>query len=244
MLTACGCPVVRELPDDARLATVLVDAVLGTGLSGPASGPALDAIQEINKGFPLAKTLAVDIPSGLPSDGLQASGEFVKADITVTFTAAKRSQCLSPSYEWMGKLVVVPIGTPPELLASCKLNQTTPDDIRHLFAKRARNSNKGSYGHVLVAGGSVGKIGAPVMSGLAAYRSGAGWSRWLLRGRRNTAGVDDRAVARRPASFAIVGEDDRAGDRTWIRERRRYRSAGQDGVRKSGEYRPWWMPMR
>jgi NAD(P)H-hydrate epimerase len=174
MLTACGCSVVRELPDDAKLATVLVDAVLGTGLSGPASGPALDAIQKINKGFPLAKTLAVDIPSGLPSDSFETTGEFVRADVTVTFTAAKRSQCLSPSYQCMGKLVVVPIGTPPELLASSKLNQTTPDDIRHLFAKRLRNSNKGMYGHVLVAGGSVGKIGAPIMSGLAAYRSGAG----------------------------------------------------------------------
>ncbi len=173
-LAACGCPVVRELPTDANLATVLVDAVLGTGLTGGAKGPALDAIQLMNKAFPLAKTLAVDIPSGLPSDAPNAPGEFVKAHVTVTFTAAKRSQCLSPSYEWMGKLAVVPIGTPVDLLESCKLNQTTPDDIRHLFAKRVRNSNKGMYGHVLVVGGSVGKIGAPVMSGLAAYRSGAG----------------------------------------------------------------------
>ncbi len=174
MLSACGCAVARELPDDARFATVVVDAVLGTGLSGPATGPALEAIQMINKGFPLAKTLAVDIPSGLPSDTAHSTGEFVKAQVTVTFTAAKRSQCLSPSYEYMGKLVVVPIGTPAELLAAAKLNQTTPDDIRHLFAKRLRNSNKGLYGHVLVAGGSLGKIGAPIMSGLAAYRSGAG----------------------------------------------------------------------
>jgi NAD(P)H-hydrate epimerase len=174
MLTACGCSVVRELPADAKLATLVIDAVLGTGLSGPASGPVLDAIQLMNKGFPLAKTLAIDIPSGLPSDVPNITGEFVKADVTVTFTAAKRSQCLAPGYEWMGRLVVVPIGTPAELLGSCKLNQTTPDDIRHLFAKRVRNSNKGMYGHVLVVGGSVGKIGAPIMSGLAAYRCGAG----------------------------------------------------------------------
>ena len=54
----------------------------------------------------------------------------------------------------MGKLIVVPIGSPDSLLESCALNQTTPDDLRHLFAKRIRNSNKGMYGHVLVAGGS------------------------------------------------------------------------------------------
>jgi NAD(P)H-hydrate epimerase len=174
MLDACGCPVVRELSTGANLATLVVDAVLGTGLTGAASGPALEGIRLINKAFPLARKIAVDIPSGLPSDLPNASGEYVKADLTVTFTAAKRSQCLSPSYEWMGKLLVAPIGTPDSLLQTFPLNQTTPDDLRYLFSKRVRNSNKGIYGHVLVAGGSLGKNGAPVMTGLAAYRSGAG----------------------------------------------------------------------
>jgi NAD(P)H-hydrate epimerase len=174
MLVAAGCPIVRELPPDANLSTVVIDAVLGTGLTGPASGPALDAIQRINEGFPLAKKLAVDIPSGFPSDLTNPTGDSVDADFTVTFTAPKRSQCLSPTYEYMGKLIVVPIGSPSSLLEPCKLNLTTPDDIRDLFAPRLRNSNKGIYGHVLVVGGSIGKPGAPVMSGLAAYRSGAG----------------------------------------------------------------------
>ena len=174
MLAACGCPILRELPADANFATIVVDAVLGTGLSGAANGPALSAIRMINTSFPLAKKIAVDIPSGLPSDSTQVLGEFVKVDHTVTFTAAKLSQCLSPSYEWMGRLTVVPIGSPASLLASCQLNLTTPADLSHLFVKRVRNSNKGVYGHVLVAGGSIGKNGAPLMSGLAAYRSGAG----------------------------------------------------------------------
>ena len=174
MLAACGCAIVRELPRDANLATLVIDAVLGTGLTGPAKGQALEGIGLINNTFPLAKKVAVEIPSGLPSDATSAPGEFVRTDITVTFTAPKRSQCLSPSYEWMGKLVVVPIGSPDSLLASCALNLTTVEDLSHLFVKRQRNSNKGMYGHVLVAGGSVGKNGAPVMSGLAAYRSGAG----------------------------------------------------------------------
>jgi NAD(P)H-hydrate epimerase len=174
MLAACGCPIVRELPNEANFATLVIDAILGTGLTGPAAGPALEAIRLINRGFPLAKRVAVDIPSGLPSDLTTAPGEYVKTDLTVTFTAPKRSQCLSPSYEWMGILSVVPIGSPESLLESFHLNATTPDDLRHLFAKRIRNSNKGIYGHVLVAGGSVGKNGAPVMTGLSAYRSGAG----------------------------------------------------------------------
>jgi ADP-dependent NAD(P)H-hydrate dehydratase / NAD(P)H-hydrate epimerase len=177
MLDVCGCPVVRELPNKANLATIVVDAILGTGLTGAAKEPALDAIRMINERFPLAKTVAVDIPSGLPSDDLNPLGEFVRADHTVTFTAAKQSQCLSPIYEQVGELFVVPIGTPNEIVKTNpnhNLNLTTADDLRHLFARRPANSNKGMYGHVLVIGGSFGKSGAPAMAGLASYRSGAG----------------------------------------------------------------------
>ena len=177
MLDACGCPVVRGLPDERSLATVVIDAVLGTGLKGPAEGPALEAIRGMNQLFPLAKKVAVDIPSGLPSDKAEPNGEFVHADYTVTFTAPKPSQVLSPIYEHVGKLIVYPIGTPDELCAASpdfKLNLTTEKDLRGLFDKRPPNSNKGMYGHVLVVGGSFGKSGAPAMSGLGAYRSGAG----------------------------------------------------------------------
>ncbi|MBV9759379.1 MAG: NAD(P)H-hydrate dehydratase [Acidobacteriaceae bacterium] len=177
MLDACGCAVQRKLPNEMHPASVVVDAVLGTGLTGEAKGPALEAIQAINERFPLAKKVSVDIPSGLPSDEAKPLGEFVRADYTVTFTAAKRSQCLSPIYEDVGRLTVVPIGSPAELCDSnpnYKLSLTTPADIRYLFAKRSLDSNKGLYGHVLVVGGSFGKSGAPAMTGLGSYRSGAG----------------------------------------------------------------------
>ena len=177
MLEACGCPVTRGLRNEPNCATIVVDAILGTGLSGPAKAPALDAIRILNQQFPLARKVAVDIPSGLPSDETNPTGEFVRTDYTVAFTAAKRSQVLSPIYENVGQLTIVPIGTPDEICGTnpaYPLNLTTPDDIRHLFAWRARNSNKGLYGHVLVVGGSFGKSGAPAMTGLGSYRSGAG----------------------------------------------------------------------
>jgi NAD(P)H-hydrate epimerase len=177
MLEACGCPVTRGLPEATSTATVVVDAILGTGLNGPARDAALDAIRALNQRFPLAKVVAVDIPSGLPSDDTNATGEFVKADCTVTFTAPKRSQCLSPSYERMGKLTVVPIGSASDICETnpnFKLNLTTEADLSKLFSPRSQNSNKGMYGHVLVVGGSFGKSGAPAMAGLGAYRSGAG----------------------------------------------------------------------
>lgn len=177
MLSVCGCPIRRGLPNEPHPAAIVVDAVLGTGLNGPAKGPALDAIRAINERFPLAQKVAVDIPSGLPSDETNPTGEFVRADYTVTFTAAKRSQCLSPIYEKVGRLTVVAIGSPSEFCETnpnFKLNLTEREDLRHLFARRPCDSNKGMYGHVLVVGGSFGKSGAPGMAGLGAYRSGAG----------------------------------------------------------------------
>ncbi len=177
MLEACGCPVEPIFKNEANRTTLVIDAVLGTGLTGPARGPALEAIRLINDRFPLAKRVAVDIPSGLPSDGATVNGEFVRADYTVTFTSAKQSQCLSPVYQHIGELAVYSIGTPNELCESnpnYKLNLTTEDDLRHLFTPRVPDSNKGMYGHVLVVGGSFGKSGAPAMAGLGSYRSGAG----------------------------------------------------------------------
>ncbi|MBV8865222.1 MAG: NAD(P)H-hydrate dehydratase [Acidobacteriaceae bacterium] len=178
MLDACSCPVHRKLPNELAPPTIVVDAILGTGLSGPVKeGAALDGIRVINQGFPLARKVAVDIPSGLSSDETKPTGEFVKVDYTVTFTAAKRSQCLSPNCENVGQLTIASIGSPAEYCETnpaFRLNLTTPESIHHLFTKRPRDSNKGMYGHVLVVGGSFGKSGAPAMAGLGSYRSGAG----------------------------------------------------------------------
>jgi NAD(P)H-hydrate epimerase len=177
MLEVSGCPVLSEIPDEALQATVVVDAVLGTGVRGAATGRALEFIKAINERFPYAAKVAVDIPSGFPTDAIEPAGESVRADHTVTFTALKRSQAFSPSYEAMGSLQVYPIGTPDELCEAdpkYTLRMTTKADIAHLFAPRQRNSNKGMYGHVLVVGGSTTKSGAPGMTGLSTLRSGAG----------------------------------------------------------------------
>jgi len=177
MLEVCGCPVAREIPAEARLATVVVDALLGTGISGPATGAMLEAIREINRGFPLAQVVAVDIPSGMPSDTGQPLGEQARADYTVTLTAPKPGQVLPPNCDSLGELRVAAIGSPPELYDaddSIWLSLVEPAMFRHLLAPRPRAAHKGSFGHVLVIAGSRGKTGAAAMSGMAALRSGAG----------------------------------------------------------------------
>ena len=115
-----------EIPAEARLATLVVDALLGTGISGPAAGAMLEGIREINGGFPLAKVVAVDIPSGMPSDSGQPVGECARADYTVTFTAPKLGQVLPPNCDRVGELVVGPIGSPPELYEDVWLSLLEP----------------------------------------------------------------------------------------------------------------------
>ena len=175
-LLACGGAVHSVVSTPMRGATLLVDAVLGTGVTGAAHGAALAAIGEINTGFPSARVVCVDMPSGLPSDTSQPLGAFVRADATVTFTAPKISQVLGPTCYSMGELTVAPIGSASILAAdtSIPLAQIDPATFQHLLTPRRRDSNKGSYGHVLVIAGSRGKSGAAAMAGLAALRAGAG----------------------------------------------------------------------
>jgi NAD(P)H-hydrate epimerase len=174
MLQACGCPVFGAVPPDAGAATLVIDAVLGTGVSGAPSGAALAAIGEINHAFPLAKVVAVDMPSGMASDAGESPGEVARADYTVTFTAPKLGQVMPPNCDRTGELVVVPIGSPAELYRDAKVELIEPAMFRDLLAPRPPWGHKGTFGHVLVVAGSRGKTGAAVMSGTAALRAGAG----------------------------------------------------------------------
>jgi NAD(P)H-hydrate epimerase len=177
MLAACGCPVAGAIAREMRQATVVVDALLGTGLKGPAEGKMLDWIREINCGFPCAKVVAVDIPSGLASDTGAIPGECVRADYTVTFTAPKVGQVLPPACDRVGQLHVCRIGSPPALFEdddSAFLSLIERGWFRGLLGPRPPGSHKGDFGHVLVGGGSRGKSGAAAMAGMAALRAGAG----------------------------------------------------------------------
>ncbi len=177
MLQACGCPVAREILPEIRNASIVIDALLGTGVKGPVAGPMLDWVREVNSGFPLAKVVAVDIPSGIESDNAASVGETAHADFTITLTAPKVGQVLGPASARVGRLRVAPIGSPPVLYEeddSIFLSLVEPAWFGALFAPRAPWANKGSFGHVLVVAGSRGKTGAAAMSGIAALRAGAG----------------------------------------------------------------------
>jgi ADP-dependent NAD(P)H-hydrate dehydratase / NAD(P)H-hydrate epimerase len=160
MFEAAGGVVASEIAPDMRRATLVVDAVLGTGVSGAARGQALDWIREINNGFPDAKVLAVDVPSGMNTDSGFSDGEVARADATITFTAPKLCHVLAPNCDRLGCWKVGHIGSPAGLMSDVTLHLNTPARFRHLLEPRPAESNKGSYGHVLVVGGAQGKAGA------------------------------------------------------------------------------------
>jgi hydroxyethylthiazole kinase-like uncharacterized protein yjeF len=164
-------------------ADVIVDALLGTGLRGAAAGVISQAIQHINRTSRNATApipsliVAVDTPSGLPSDGEAANGPVLRAHLTVTFTAPKVGQLISRDAPSCGKLLVRAIGSPQALVEEVgkgTLRWAGPEEFANLPLVRAADSHKGTFGHVLLIGGSLGKSGAAILGGQAALRSGAG----------------------------------------------------------------------
>jgi hydroxyethylthiazole kinase-like uncharacterized protein yjeF len=166
-----------------RESHVIVDAMLGTGLKGAASGAIAAAITAVNEasrkatGSWPALILAVDIASGLPSDGEAPGGPVLAAHATTTFTAPKVGQLTGAGAEMCGTLEVAQIGSPAKLVeetGKSLLRWAGPDEFAPMPLVRAAGSHKGTFGHAVIAAGSRGKSGAAVLAGYACLRTGAG----------------------------------------------------------------------
>ncbi|MGO8935273.1 MAG: NAD(P)H-hydrate dehydratase [Terracidiphilus sp.] len=164
-------------------ADLIVDAVLGTGFKPPLKGLALDALKWMQRGrAPIhAPILAIDLPSGWPADETSptVAGPVFPADAVITFTAPKPAHVFGQlTRRWNQPVVVAPIGSPDAAIVSALNFDWAGSSLTLAQAPRAAAANKGSFGHVLVVGGtfgsSGGKAGAPAMTALAAMRAGAG----------------------------------------------------------------------
>lgn len=152
---------------------VVVDALFGTGLKSGLTGIYAVATECINACD--RPVLAVDIPSGVDATSGKVPGAAVRADITVSFGAAKVGQFLYPGAEYVGELIVADIGIPGELLDKASIVEIVDKEYaRGLIKPRSKTAHKGSCGHCLVIAGSTGKSGAAVMAANSAMRSGAG----------------------------------------------------------------------
>jgi hydroxyethylthiazole kinase-like uncharacterized protein yjeF len=155
-------------------ADLIVDAVLGTGITGEVHGVSSGAIDAINRSR--ARVIAVDIPSGVKADTGTVAGRAVRADMTVTFGLPKLGLVQYPGRELCGELRVADISLPHPLLVSDALKAELVDaDLAEvLLPERFPAMHKGDAGRALVVAGSVGMTGAAALCARAATRAGAG----------------------------------------------------------------------
>ncbi|MCX8034585.1 MAG: NAD(P)H-hydrate dehydratase [Thermodesulfovibrio sp.] len=169
-------PIFKRYPTEKELseADVILDAIFGTGLKRKIEGKLEKLVNLLNS---LKKTvIAVDIPSGISSDTGEILGCAIKANSTVTFGLPKRGHFLFPGRDYTGKLCIEDIGFPEELTESeeLKVSLISRKFVCSLIPSRPLYSHKGTYGHVLVIAGSVGKTGAAFMCAKSALRAGSG----------------------------------------------------------------------
>ena len=153
---------------------LLVDAIFGTGLRGAVRDPIATIIDTINSGS--TPILSVDLPSGLDADTGHPLGTCLQAHRTVTIGLPKRGLLVHPGAELAGKLEVVDIGFPEQIIDTqgIKVNWTTTTQASQSVPPRPPASHKGTYGRVLVVAGSTGMTGAAALASEAALRAGAG----------------------------------------------------------------------
>ena len=160
--------------DKMKSCNLWIDAMLGTGLTSDVRGLFKQMITQLNAAQ--TPVLAVDIPSGLDSDTGNPRGCCVQATVTVTFGLPKIGHVVLPGSEFVGKLEVIDFGIPSSVVDDVGPNHylLTQEIITGAFQARDAQSHKGTTGHLLVIGGSPGKMGAAMMTSQAAMRVGTG----------------------------------------------------------------------
>ena len=153
---------------------ILVDALLGTGLSSVVTGPYREAIDLMNSAGKLV--IAIDIPSGLHADSGAILGQAVRATLTIACGLPKLGCYVDAGIDQAGAILVVDIGIPPAYVEAIE-NRTlllTSDSAFQTLPERRPSSHKGTFGHAGIIAGSVGKTGAAALAARAALRVGAG----------------------------------------------------------------------
>ncbi|MCA9995527.1 MAG: NAD(P)H-hydrate dehydratase [Anaerolineales bacterium] len=191
----------RVLRTRLRVTDILVDALLGTGVSRPIGGTLAKLMQQVQQGVaeqqkattPQAGSLtslhplslgespsaalpiiAVDCPSGLNCNTGVLDPLALPASVTVTFAGPKRGHFIFPGAAACGELVVADIGIPRNVTEPLPVAVATAVSQREQLPKRPLDGHKGTFGRVLIAAGSSHYWGAPLLAALGAFRAGAG----------------------------------------------------------------------
>jgi len=155
--------------------TVIIDALVGSGLNKPLEGLLADCVSFINK-FSVP-VISIDMPSGLYGDVLNnPTDTIIKANYTLTFQFLKLSFMFTENAKYIGEFSVLNIGLHPDYInhALTQNHFITRNDVSVLLKTRSKVAHKGTFGHALLVCGSYGKMGAAILASKACMRSGAG----------------------------------------------------------------------
>ncbi len=186
----------EQLKSFVENSAIVVDALLGTGVSRPIGGELARLLSIVRQTIENRRTMvapsltdpidppknseigpvivAVDIPTGLHSDTGALDPLTLPADLTVTFAAPKRGQVLFPGAAYVGQLLIADIEISDEDFPADLPQLVTAESVADMLPPRPLWGHKGSFGKVMVISGSINYVGAPALSAAAAYRVGAG----------------------------------------------------------------------
>ena len=155
-------------------ASLLVDALLGSGLTRPLQGKFADVVKAINAHA--APVLALDIPAGIHGDSGDVMGVAVRSDLTITFVGLKTGLYLGDAPGYVGDLKYADLEIPPECRQEKPVRMRRIDNklVRDCLPPRRKDAHKGDFGHLLVIGGGPGMPGAIALCAEAGLRCGAG----------------------------------------------------------------------
>ena len=153
---------------------LIIDAIFGSGLSKQVEGLFAEVIAAINKSH--ATVIAVDIASGLFVDKPSIEEAIIKADYTISFQLPKLAFLLPQNTSYVGEWTIVDIGLSRSFIEKASTSYYTLEGgfVKKLIKKRDKFAHKGTFGRALLVAGSMGKMGAAVLSGKACLRAGVG----------------------------------------------------------------------
>lgn len=154
--------------------TIIIDALLGTGVKGAVKDPILSIIKEVNS-LP-NEVISIDLPSGMISEFGNEDQVIIKASTTLTLEFPKLAMLLPEAGNFCGNIEIIPIQLHKGFIndSDSPFYYTTEKLAKTLTLKRDKFAHKGTYGHALLICGSTGMMGAAVLATGAALRSGCG----------------------------------------------------------------------
>lgn len=169
-----GAPFTPErLREEAAGAALIVDGLLGTGLTPPLRAPLAELVRELNEAR--KPVLAIDLPTGLNADVSVVEGEPVQATHTVTLSGWKTALLFGPAAHHAGQVTLADLRLPPGwALAEALASRPSLAEIGSWLPRRFADAHKGTAGRVWVVGGHPGTVGAAALAGVGALRTGSG----------------------------------------------------------------------